>query len=291
VPQMRRTVMAVLGVLWQPRYARLSALMLLVAVICVLLGVWQMARLSSKHDTNITLRRNAHAAPVAVTALLHKVGAAPTPSRTAVQFRQATATGAYDGAHQSLLRNQTINEDTGYLVVTPLRMRAATLLVVRGFITGPSATITAPAPPSGEVSVTVRLWPPSTSPDKAAQLARGQAESINAAEQAARLGTPVLDGYGNLIPGQPGTAGLVAIPPPDLSNPAGGVPEIQHLAYVIQWFLFAGLALAAPIVMARAEAGHPTGEIDDEAPTTQTPEQARQARLDDRYGRGYSGRR
>lgn len=258
--------------------------MLLVAAVCVLLGVWQMARLSSKHDTNITLRRNAHAEAVPVTTLLSPVGAAPTPSRTDVQFRQATATGSYDGAHQSLLRNQTINGDNGYLVVTPLRMHAATLLVVRGFITGLSATVTAPAPPPGEVHVTVRLWPPSTSPDKAAQLARGQVESINAAEQAGRLGTSVLAGYGNLLPGQPGTAGLIAIPPPDLSNPAGGVPEIQHLAYVIQWFLFAGLAVAAPIVMARAEAGRPTGEIDDEAPAP-TPEQAREARLADRYGR------
>ena len=284
MPSMRRNVMAVLGVLWQPRYAKLTALMLLVAAICVLLGVWQLARLSSKHDTNITLRRNAHAAPVAVTALLQPVGAAPTPSRTAVQFRQATATGSYDAAHQSLLRNQTINGDNGYLVVTPLRMRAATLLVVRGFITGLSATITAPAPPPGEVNVTVRLWPPSTSPDKAAHLARGQVESINVAEQATRLGTPVLDGYGNLLPGPEGTAGIEAIPPPDLSNPAGGVPEIQHVAYVIQWFLFAALAVAAPNVMARAEAGRPTGEIDDEAPTP-TPEQARQARLADRYGR------
>jgi cytochrome oxidase assembly protein ShyY1 len=34
----------VLGALRQQRYAALSALMLLVATICVLLGVWQMDR-------------------------------------------------------------------------------------------------------------------------------------------------------------------------------------------------------------------------------------------------------
>jgi len=264
--------------------------MVLVATICVLLGVWQLARLSSKHDTNIALRHNAHAAPVPVSTLLHPTG--PIPTRTDVQFRQTTATGTYDGAHQSLLRNQTINGDTGYLVVTPLRTTNVTFLVVRGFITGPSATITAPAPPPGQVSVTTRLWPPSTTPDKAAQLARGQVESINVAEQAARLGTPVLDGYGELLPGQAGTSGLTAIPPPDLSNPAGGVPELQHLAYVVQWFLFAALALAAPFVMARAEAGHPSGELgEDDEPTPQkaraepTPDQARAAKLADRYGR------
>jgi len=279
--------MAVLSVLRQRRYATLSALMLLIATMCVLLGVWQLARLSSKHDTNIALRRNAHATPAPVTGLLHPTGTGPAPSRTAVQFRQATASGSYDADHQSLLRNQQINGDNGFLVVTPLRTDGATLLVVRGFIAGRSATVTAPPPPPGLVTVTVRVWPASTTPDKAASLDRGQVESINADEQATRLGGSVLNGYGNLLPGQTGTAGLVAIPPPDLSNPAGGVPELQHLAYVIQWFLFAALALAAPFAMARAEAGHPTGELDDEdedAPAP-TPEEERAAKLADRYGR------
>jgi cytochrome oxidase assembly protein ShyY1 len=277
-------VKAVLSVLRQRRYATLSASMLLVATMCVLLGAWQMARLSGKHDTNVTLRRNAHAAPVAVTTLLHPVGSQPASSRTGVQFRLATATGTYDAVHQSLLRNQTINGVNGYLVVTPLRMADTALLTVRGFVTGSSATVTAPPPPPGEVTVTTRLWPPDKAPDKAAQLARGQVESINAGAQAARLGSPVLDGYGELVPGQEGTSGLVTIPPPDLSNPAGGVPELQHLAYVIQWFLFAALALAAPVAVARAEAGSPAGELgeDDGEPS---PAEARAARLADRYGR------
>jgi cytochrome oxidase assembly protein ShyY1 len=275
--------MAVLSVLRQRRYATLTALMVLIATICVLLGVWQLSRLSGKHDTNIALRRNAHAAPALVSTLLAPAGTGPTPSRRAVQFRQATASGTYDAGHQSLLRNQTIDGTNGYLVVTPLHMADATLLVVRGFVTGLSATITAPAPPSGEVAVTTRVWPSDAAADKAAQMARGQVESINAGEQAARLGGPVLDGYGELLPGQSGTAGLVAIPPPDLSNPAGGVPELQHLAYVVQWFLFAALALAAPFVMARAEAGHPTGELDDDIEPP--PDDPRAARLADRYGR------
>ena len=66
-----------------------------------------------------------------------------------MQFRRVTATGTYDSAHQSLLRNQTVNGVTGYLVVTPLRTDDVTLLVVRGFVTGPSGSVTAPvAPPT-----------------------------------------------------------------------------------------------------------------------------------------------
>ena len=284
-------MIAVLKALRQPRYATLTALMVLVASVCALLGVWQLSRLDGKHRTNIDLRHNAKAAAVPVAALLRPAGSRPVPSRVDVQFRRITATGTYDGAHQSLLRNQTVNGVTGFLVVTPLRTDDATLLVVRGFVTETSSTITAPAAPPGRVAITARVWPAATEPDRGAGLPGGQVESINAVDQAKRLGSDVLDGYAELLDGQPGGAGLTTIPPPDLSNPAGGAPELQHLAYVIQWFLFAVLALAAPVVMARAEGGDSSREIDDEPdepqePTReQTADEARAAMLADRYGR------
>ncbi len=281
--------MAVLKALRQPRYAAMTALMVLIASVCVLLGVWQLSRLDGKHRTNIDLRHNAKAAPVPVADLLRPASAAPGPGRVDVQFRRVTATGTYDGAHQSLLRNQTVNGVTGYLVMTPLRTGDATLLVVRGFVTGPSGSVSAPAAPPGHVAITGRVWPTESKPDRGAGLPRGQVESINAVDQAKRLDTRVLNGYAELLDGQPGGAGLTTIPPPDLSNPAGGAPELQHLAYVIQWFLFAALALAAPVIMARAEAGHSTREIDeeDEPAAPPTAEQARAAMLADRYGRPH----
>ena len=91
----------------------------------------------------------------------------------------------------------------------------------------------------------------------------------------------MLPGYVELSDGQPGTSGLVAIPAPDLSNPAGGAVEPQHVAYVLQWYLFAMLALAAPVVIARSERRAPPREIDE----PQTPEDAKAAKLADRYGR------
>jgi cytochrome oxidase assembly protein ShyY1 len=278
----------VLKALRQPRYAALTALMVLIAAICVLLGVWQLSRLDGKHRTNIDLRHNAKAAPVPVADLLRPASAAPGPGRVDVQFRRVTATGTYDSAHQSLLRNQTVNGVTGYLVVTPLRMGDTTLLVVRGFVTGSSGTITAPVAPPGQVAITGRVWPTATKNDRGAGLPRGQVESINAVDQAKRLGSSVLDGYAELLDGQLGSTGLTTIPPPDLSNPAGGAPELQHLAYVIQWFLFAVLALAAPVVMMRAESNDSSREIDDEPETPtreQTADEARAAMLADRYGR------
>ena len=83
----------------------------------------------------------------------------------------------------------------------------------------------------------------------------------------------------------PRASGLTTIPDPDLSNPAGGAVEPQHAAYVIQWYLFALLALAAAPVMARAESRHPEPEVDiDEQPVRDEARTAHAARMIDRYG-------
>jgi cytochrome oxidase assembly protein ShyY1 len=140
--------------------------------------------------------------------------------------------------------------------------------------------------------VTAKLMTPETRDDRAADLAHPQVESVNPVQQAARLGRPVFDGYAEVMGASASATGLQAIPQPDLSNPAGGALEPQHFAYVIQWYLFAVLALAAPLAMARSEAkagreaARPTGEIDDEPPADELDEDAaRAARLADRYGR------
>jgi cytochrome oxidase assembly protein ShyY1 len=279
----------------QPRYAALSALMLLVAAVCVLAGTWQIVRLEGKVGANDQLRHNAHAAAVPVAHVLPLVGSsgAPPPPHQ-IQFRTVRLTGSYDTVHQGLVRQQIVDDTTGFLVLTPLRAADGTLLVVRGFIPDDASTLSAPAipaPPTGTVTVTARLQPGDSRHDQAKQLADGQLESINPGDQAARIGDPVFAGYGELLPGQPGAAGLTAIPKPDLSNPAGGAIEPQHLAYIIQWYLFALLALAAPIAMVRAE----TRQRDDRdfaevrgpaaEQTTHPPAQDRAAKLADRYGR------
>jgi cytochrome oxidase assembly protein ShyY1 len=280
-----------LRTLRQPRYVSLGALMVLIATACSLAGTWQIYRLAGKVHANDELRHNAHLPAAAVADVLPLVGspAAPPHSR-AVQFRTITATGTFDGGHQSLLRQAQVNDDTGYLVVTPLVTPDGTLLIVRGFISGTTSdkTPVPPAPLSGQVTVRARVQPADKRSDQAAALTGGQVESINPVQQAARLGTPVFDGYAELLNGQAGVGTLVPIPDPDLSNPAGGAIEPQHLAYVIQWYLFAVLALAAPVVMARSETRRhdidDTAEFDDPV-RAPDDEQARAAKLADRYGR------
>jgi cytochrome oxidase assembly protein ShyY1 len=283
--------------------------MLLITGACIWLGTWQIARLHQDESENGRLRTNAHHSVVSINELLP---AGTAPAKNAIDFRPVSATGVYDGANQLLVRQRAIGDDTGYLVLTPLRMSSATVLVVRGFIDdNGAASVASPPPPTGTVSVVMRLQVGETSPEKIDAVPVGQVDSINPAAQAARLHTTVLDGFGELVDGAAGTAGLVAIPPPDLSNPAGGAAEWQHLAYVIQWYLFAALALAAPFAIVRAEKRQThTGqwrvdrrEIDDVEDLDDRPAleasaepggelvrvaetvRERRARLADRYGR------
>lgn len=286
-------VRANLRALRDPRYAPLAALMVLVALVCIGAGSWQIARFEGKVHDNDVLRANAHDPAVPVTKLLPLVGGQPPPADS-IRYRTVTATGHYDAAHTSYVRLRSVGGTDGSLVLTPFVTRDGVLLVVRGLrYDVPDTNGPLSPPPPGRVSITARLQAGEANRDSAADIARGQVLSINPAAQARHLGAKVFDGYAELLPGQPGSRGVQmdAIPAPDLSNPAGGAVEPQHFAYIIQWYLFAVLALAAPFAMLRAdrkerEAADPVPQDRPGRPdVTVTDEQRRAAKLADRYGR------
>jgi len=255
----------------RPRYLGLIGISLVVAIVCIGLGTWQIDRFKEKRSANHELLTNNKDKVANVTSVLGPA-ADPVSNGKAQEFRHVTATGTYLGQHEVLVRGQTVSSTVGYLVLTPLKTSGGVLLVVRGFVEQTSAaamTPKVPAAPGGTVTVTARLEPASTRTDHLGRLPNNQVESINPTDQAARLGEPVWNGYAELLAGQPGGAGLTTIPDPDLSNPAGGADEPQHAAYVLQWYLFAGLALAAPLVLASAEQRHQQA-ADDPDPNTGT---------------------
>ncbi len=274
----------------EPRYVALSLLMLLIAVLCIGFGTWQISRFVWKDDTNHALRDNAHAATVGVGSVLSVYGRSAPPAEDAYKFRTITATGEY-GTTTELVRRRSVavaqsdtdeqSSENGYLVVTPFKTSEATLLVVRGFIpeNDDGSIPTAPPSPTGTVTITARAMPNEARDDHARELTQHQLDAINIAQQATRISGPIFDGYATLLAGEPGSASLSPIPDPSLSNPAGGAIEPQHLAYIIQWYLFAALAIAAPFAMIRAEKRYKR-EDEDGVPDTSV-----EAKLADRYGR------
>ncbi|MFL6128605.1 MAG: SURF1 family protein [Mycobacteriales bacterium] len=234
-----------------PRLGRVLALLalgLVLGVVCGAAGVWQWHRFNEKRFDNGELRTAAKAPPVPVDEVL----APGRPVDLMHRYRTVTATGRYDPADQVLVRQRQVDNRVGFLVVTPLRTTGGTtLLVSRGFVPATGAardTPAVPGPPDGEVRVTARVLPSETGglgtglPDR--QVARIDVDAL-----AQRLGSRTYGGFGELISSDPPQTGLTPLPPPDLDNPAGGAFTGQHLAYVVQWFLFAAFALTGPVLL------------------------------------------
>lgn len=246
-----------LWTLRQRRYAKLVPVMVAIALICVAAGTWQVDRYKQNVNDNRVLRANAHApsSPLS-TSLVPVAGSGAAPGRDAIRYRSVTVQGQYLHSREQFLNGQTLGGRDGFWVVDPLRTRDAVLPVVRGFVAATTSGAVpghVAAPPAGTVTVVGRLQTASTSPDHATTLRHNEIATINPASQAARLGSPAYQAYLTADAHQPGTTGLRAVGGPELSNPAGGAVAPQHLAYVIQWYLFALLALAAPFAMARHE--------------------------------------
>jgi cytochrome oxidase assembly protein ShyY1 len=243
------SVGGVLATLRQGRYVALLAVGVLLAVGCTAAGLWQAHRYGEKRQANAELRHNDTATPVPVAGVL-AVGGAVGPEQ---RFRLVTAAGRYDPAGVLLVRRRQVGGRAGFLVLAPLRTDAGPwLLVVRGFVPATGAATQTPAvpdPPAGRVTVTGRVQPSEPGAERAG-LPAGQVDRINVPALEQRLGAPTYGGYVELISSTPADSGLTPVPAPDLSNPAGGAYEGQHLAYVVQWFFFALLALALPVVLA-----------------------------------------
>jgi cytochrome oxidase assembly protein ShyY1 len=242
----------------QPRYAALTGAMTILAIVCVIAGTWQLQRYQRSVRINDAIQSNAQAAAAELSAVtVNLTGQGAVPSHEALDYRTVDAVGSFLPRPAEFVRYESVDNVNGFWVLGSLRTPDGILLVVRGFVaaasTGAPPATVSPAP-VGSVRIVGQLRAADTSAEHlSSDGGQVSLESINATQQSARLGAPVYQAYLTLNPGEPGTAGLTPLGAPDLSNPAGGAPPWQHLAYIIQWYLFALIALGAPFAICRRE--------------------------------------
>jgi cytochrome oxidase assembly protein ShyY1 len=233
----------VLRLLTTRRWLSLLGLVIVLVPTFVRLGFWQLDRLDQRRARNAIISHNIDAAPVPLAAL-----AAPDrPVGKTDEWRRVSAQGRYDPAQELLVRNRTATEDgqPGFHVLTPLiTAEGPALLVDRGWIPfGETARATpvAPAPPGGEVTVVGRLrlseQQPSHGPRDGPGVPAGQVVRIDVPRVAGTVPYPLYDGYVTLVSQTPDASPApTSLDTPDLS-------EGPHLAYAVQWFLFASIAI------------------------------------------------
>ncbi|MDX2394577.1 SURF1 family protein [Streptomyces sp. DK15] len=216
------------------------------------LGFWQFHRHEHRVAQNELIARNLYGKPVPMTGLT-------SPGHTVPRsdfWRAVTATGTYDPAHQVVVRMRTSNDDkVGFHVVTPLVLADGRIVLVnRGWVAGGGdarAYPPVPAAPSGEVTVTGRLKADETSGGSGIKERKGlpdrQVMLINSERQAASLGRPVLGGYLELTAPAPADGSPEPVGEPDHDSIGA------HMAYAVQWWLFAAAVPVGWMVLVRRE--------------------------------------
>lgn len=237
-----------LRLLVRPRWLALTLAVVLIAIACVNLGKWQLRRLDGRRDANAAIRAGFQHAPVPVDSLLRP--GEPVPR--GAQWRRVHAMGHYEPAREILVRNRSLGGRAGYYVLTPLVTRSgAVLLVNRGWVAAGATAATRPGvPPAlvGEVDVVGRIRPSERASGHTG-LPPGQVDriAIPAIATAIRLPYPVYGGYAELTEQRPPPAAAPQpIPPPELSDG-------PHLAYAVQWFIFALMALGGWVLLFRRD--------------------------------------
>jgi len=231
-----------------PRWLGFAALIGVAAVVMVQLGNWQLHRYQQRSATNERIDESSRVAPV------------PLPEEVPAAWTRVTVTGQYDPANEILVRGRTVDGAVGFEVVTPLvRTDGPTVLVDRGWVPpapgGAVAMPKVPAPPTGEVTVVGRVHMSQSRPDSVTRRdGKIEVRRIGVARLAEELPYPVYDAY------------VLS------EKPAAGFTEItiqhenswQNAGYVLQWWLFAVLAVAGFVWTVYREA-HPKAEPVDRA--------------------------
>ncbi|WP_328402162.1 SURF1 family protein [Streptomyces sp. NBC_00390] len=230
----------------------LTLIALVLVPTMVELGFWQLHRHERRVAQNSLIARNLEAKPVPVDELSSPGHTVPR----ADYWRQVTATGTFDTAHEVVVRRRTNADDrVGFHVLTPLvPADGSAVLVNRGWVPAAAdqqAFPTVPAAPRGTVTVTGRLKADETTGASGIKDLSGlpprQVMLINSEQQARTMDRPLLGGYLEMTAPEPADDSIEPIPDPDHDSIGA------HMAYAVQWWLFAASVPVGWVILVRRE--------------------------------------
>ncbi|MFE7318129.1 SURF1 family protein [Streptomyces sp. NPDC057555] len=231
----------------------LTLLGLVLIPVMIKLGFWQYHRHQHKVAQNAQIAHNLAATPVPVTELAAVGRSLPHGD----MWRRVTASGSYDTAHEVVVRQRTAADEQsiGYYVLTPLVLANGDAVVVnRGWIPAGNDLTKfpkVPAAPKGTVTVTGRMMVDETTEASGIKDTKGlpprQVMLINSEQQAKRVGRPMLGGYIEQTAPESKDNSPELVPEPDHDSIG------PHMAYAIQWWLFAAAVPVGWVVLARRE--------------------------------------
>ena len=224
---------------------------LLVASVCIRLGIWQLDRLEQRRASNEALAAGLSLPPLELSeAWIDSIAAHPER----YHHRRAVVSGRYDGSGTALLRGRSRGGRPGVelLQLLELESQGVSLLVNRGWIPADDAMTVDPRPyvEEGEGTIEGVLLPLASTGSAEAPVPA----SVNG------INVPTLQrvsvtSYQEVTPsellpiqlqrtGEEGSTGRFPAP-----APAPEFSDGPHLGYAIQWFSFATIAVVGFLIL------------------------------------------
>ncbi|MGO1383706.1 MAG: SURF1 family cytochrome oxidase biogenesis protein [Arachnia sp.] len=225
------------------RWIALAVFLVLLAVLFVNLGEWQLARLDETKQQNEAVAANRDLPVVPHSEVM---GAPVTDSE---QWQRVRLNGSYTGEQ---FRAKYRNHDGPGIEVLAIFQTTSgdTVLVDRGFIPkqqGMPDTEVLPPVPTGDVEIVGFLRRDERANDTAITPNNFDVRMIDSGAIGASLDAELLPGYVTLLESTPADdSELTPItPPPD--------SEGNHFSYALQWFAFGAIALIGIVVLIRSD--------------------------------------
>jgi surfeit locus 1 family protein len=241
----------------RPKWIVRHVAVVVLVVVMVLLGLWQLRRLDEKRDYKALVEARQEEPVADVADLVPRGVAVDGPAVDAVLYRTVTATGAYEDDDTVVVENRTYNGAAGGWVLTPLRLDGGSAVVVnRGFIGfDREGAIVPPPAPDGDVTVEGLVFPSQQrgrfGPTDPVEGDLGVLARVDLDRYADQVGYDVLPAYIQLVASDPPEAapadGAPALVPLGAPTPDEG----PHLSYAVQWFIFSTIAAGGYVLLLR----------------------------------------
>jgi len=233
--------------LLSPRWVVAHVVVIVVAIVFVNLGFWQLRRLDERRTANAVGESRFESEPTGLDVLLGAVGS----DLDSLEFHRAVATGSFQPEHEVLIRSQVHQGVAGFHVITPLLTESGrAVLVNRGWVPLglDQVPVTEAPPPDGLVTVEGWVHPTQLRPALGPQdpgegrlVTMSRVDIARIQEQVPFHLEPVyLVLLGEQVEGRP------VLPTPPTFDDEG-----SHLAYAIQWFGFALIGVVGYLAIIR----------------------------------------
>jgi cytochrome oxidase assembly protein ShyY1 len=221
------------------RWIGYLALVVVFAIACSFLAMWQLSRREEARQEIERVETNWESEPRALDEVLPNLESFDADDK----WMPVTMSGRYLTSDQLLVRGRPMDGNPGFEVLVPFRLDDGRVFVVdRGWLPlGNEQELPdmVPAAPAGDVTIVVRLK--AGEPEIAGRSApEGQIATIHLPDIAERVGAPTFTGaYGLLASEDP----AAATRPAAVAKPVAD--EGPHLSYAFQWFVFGIMAFVA----------------------------------------------